>query len=586
MRKCIESLMKLDVLVLMPLVLGLLITSVGFLFGRICSPWTLRVIFALELLGVVSYSWRLGVKLFGVLLGLSLLTCLTFSYTGTDTINYHFPMQDLLINGWNPVFDSTLEKFARVSGGIGLSAPHALFLPKVHSLCGALVALSLNLFVGDAFLNYAVLFALMIASYRFAQKAWSLSIQWNLLFAITCSLSTKLISIFDGHVDFLVYASLSLVVFSAYLWWKDYLMRDLVMLVIAAVICSLCKTTGLVNVVLIFACLTALVRKRSDWYCAILVALVLILIIGANPLLTNWIQYGSPLYPSMSFDPNTPVIDITDDFTSNADGARMGYFARVTYAWFSPVLAKKACALWYGIPNFNPVFYVSSGVGGYGAFFTMLLWLSAIALIFSKKNFVTLLTVLIFISANLAPLKYIGYSRYFPQIRLIPMLAFFNLLAYPCFDSWGKAWIYVRKWSAYALILILTLFTVLPIIRSIAGQLRFVVNETLRQSELSAMKKISSDWSVCVEDSRFYYAFKSRAAIAGVQLHIDEDYPRAYLDARRFLISSKRCDTLINNLETSYPFCNSVKDLIKYDWIGAAKSLTALRINQRGKGDE
>ena len=38
----------------------------------------------------------------------------------------------------------------------------------------------------------------------------------------------------------------------------------------------------------------------------------------------------------------------------------------------------------------------------------------------------TALIVLIFVSANFAPLKYIGYSRYFLQIRLIPILAAFT----------------------------------------------------------------------------------------------------------------------------------------------------------------
>ena len=197
-----EGLLRVEVLLLATLLAGTFATGVGFFFGKACSPWTLRVLFPAVLLCTLVLSPKRALAFLGFSCAALLLTCFTFPYVGSDVANYHLPMQSLLIDGWNPVFDSTLEKFSRVAGDSGFSHVHALFLPKFHSLCGALVALAAGLCIGDSFLNYVLLLALSVVSFRFSREVFGCGRPLSAVFSACCALSVKLSSAFDGHVEY------------------------------------------------------------------------------------------------------------------------------------------------------------------------------------------------------------------------------------------------------------------------------------------------------------------------------------------------------------------------------------------------
>ena len=563
-----EAFGRIETLLLMALSIGLFIGSAGFLFGIPVSPWPMAFGFACAVAGAALVSWKRLLAFAAVAslcVGASLLT---FSYTGSDAFVYHFPMQRLLVDGWNPVFDSTLEKFQVVlqeQGGGYVGIWHTLFLPRVSSLCGALLASLMRTFAADAFLGYVLIFALWRTAGRFARAQWLCGAFAANLFAAGLVFSSKITSFLAGQVDYSTYATLLIAIFSYLCWRKAPRGGDLLLSLLGIALCILSKSTGLICGLLfcliVFACHWR--RAEIRWGAVALCGFVLI--VGFSPFVTNWVQYGSPFYPNMTFDPRVEIRDITADFTGNADALSMGFLSRVVYAWVSPGLAVKGCAWLSGNPDFAPVFSVAGGVAGLGGAFRLLLLLSVIALVLSRPNAVTLLCVLLFVSGNLAPLKYIGYARYFPQLWAIPFLAAYNVLyaPRPCLEKLGN----LVAWGKPVVLAGIALLTLLSAGRVLAYQGRQWKFERERQSKLEEMAALSHSWRLIGTDLTF--TLRKRLGLGGIRLSEDPLAPtfRFEEETRLPLFEGLPQDSL--TLAERFPICDTVQALIQFPWLEA-----------------
>ncbi len=543
---------RIEILLLSALAIGLLIQGVGFFFGKTCSGIPMTIGFCCAFLGACFDSWRKAL-VFTAVSGLILIaTMFTFSYTGTDAISYHYPMQRFLIEGWNPVFQSSIEKFRAIPAEGSFSLYHTLFLPKVSALCGALIACTTGLFSGDAFLGYTLIFALWVVSSRFANHEWNCSRFASCAFAAMVTFSSKITSFLAGQVDYTAYAALVIGIFAFLTWRKSEKLCDLILSALGLSFAMLAKSTGMTCgcMAIVIGCI--LTRKNPTFYRVLFVMAIFILIVGASPLLTAWIQYGSPFYPSITFDPHVQVVDITSDFVGNADGESMGYLSRVVYAWFSKTLAVKGCALWHGKPDFAPEFYVCGGVGGFGVWFCLLMFASLVALAFSRKNEVFYLALFIFFSANFAPLKYIGYSRYFSQIWIVPFLALFNLVYAPC-----PCLKNVVKRTGWVFIAGGLLFVSLFAVRTIAYQGRMWAIECERRQRFASLKEQSTEWRL---PSTATYTFHKRVEAAGIRISNRSDAPLLNYDSKFVIPGEKPVVT------REFPVCNSPNQLLKFPW--------------------
>ena len=115
-RAVIREVCTFEFLGLTTMLLPALMAGIGFFFGKTVSPvyfWS-----AVAILTLVAFlaGWRRGLAYLALLAVCTVLTMYTFSYTYCDAQTYHFPMQYLLRRGWNPVFDSTVEKFEALAG--------------------------------------------------------------------------------------------------------------------------------------------------------------------------------------------------------------------------------------------------------------------------------------------------------------------------------------------------------------------------------------------------------------------------------------------------------------------------------------
>ena len=243
-RAVVREVCTFEFLGLATMLLPALMASVGFFFGKTVSPIYFWSAVAILASAAFLVGWRRGLAYLALLAVCTALTMYTFSYTQWDAQAYHFPMQYLLHHGWNPVFDSTIEKFNALAGDAWLRQNHALFLPKFSSLCGAIVASALGLFVGDGFLGYVLVACLFSTCMKFAGRYWSANVWLRILFAISMTFTSGL-QFLAGLVDFSTYASFCISALMLLLYVRDRRLPDLVVFVIATSICMTAKTTGI-----------------------------------------------------------------------------------------------------------------------------------------------------------------------------------------------------------------------------------------------------------------------------------------------------------------------------------------------------
>ena len=544
--------------------LGLVIQCLLFLFGHNCSPFPIWIsFFCLSLLAFFLH-WRCLLK-FWVLIGLGLfLTAFTFSYSDYDSEVYHIPMQLLLREGWNPIFDSTIEKFNDIVDASSLSVHHTLFLPKTSALCGALVSQATGLWIADSFLGYMLLFSLLNTSYLFAQRIWNCHRFASLIFAIMITFTTKVTTMLCGQVDYAMYASLLIALLSLALYSLDFKTHDYILAILASVICCTIKTTGLVSCALLWGIFALCYCNRKETYIGILSMALLVILVGMAPLATAWIQYGSPFYPSMTFNPKITPVDITGDFTANADGEKMGYVARIVYAWVSPRLASKACSIYYHQSNFNPVFNVLHGVNGLGTFLNLILCGSILLLILAPKNIVSWICLFILISANFSPLKYIGYARYFPQVWAVIPLGFYQFINHK--PSWlGKIsrFHHCIDYTLYFILISLSLSSMLKICTYQAGSM---IIEGHRQQLLSQIKSDNTIFLLPANTRRGYTLSRRLASehinfeISQLKMdmeHFEED--TLFPCFKNYYMTTWKCNK-------EYAVGNGVSSIMRFKW--------------------
>ena len=121
-------------------------------------------------------------------------------------------------------------------------------------------------------------------------------------------------------------------------------------------------------------------------------------------------------------------MDLTGDFIGNEDSCKMGYIARMVYAWVSRPLAILGCKWWYSLETFDPHWKVEFLTRGQGPFFSFLLWSGAILSLFINRNRTTLVGWVLLLAFFLVPVKYIGYPRYACFVYFVVILLWFNIL--------------------------------------------------------------------------------------------------------------------------------------------------------------
>ena len=573
---------RAHVSVVLALLGGMFLQSLLFVAGVPCSPWPMWLSFASVAAVLALFNPRCMARFAALTAALTILTAYTFTYTGHDVMSCHFPMQDLLRRGWNPIYVSTVESFAELAQNLSFARNHVLFMPKATALCGALVASATSLFTGDAFLQYAMTIALAFAAFAFSRRFFMLSRALSSLFSFALVFTPRITAIFVGYIDYLVYVEVLLMALSAVLYVKERRSGDLLMFAAALALALVTKPNAMAVGLMAYACSFVFLRSDRRFLEASAAVLVLVAAIGASPYITSSVLYSSPFYPAHSFSSAHPLIDLTPDFTCNADAARMGRLARCGYAWVSQSLTLKACSALYGKADFNPVFDVYSGAGGFGAPFRVLLLLSAVALAFSKKNAATLVCVFLFAMGLAVPVKYIGYGRYFPYMWAIPAIAAFNLVAHPVRRPRRRA---LRALLCACAIAVPVALAAFSSARALSYFGHCAAVESVRQKSLSELRAVSTKWRV-KDCGGNLYSFVRRMKAAGIDCRVGDDaadLPEMsydWLDLWAFTSSDKaKAD---RERADEFFVANTPLTIVRFPWLGAFRELLAVKVLRAG----
>ena len=569
---------RAHVAVVLALLGGMFLQSLLFVAGVPCSPWPMWLSFAAVAATLAIYNPKCMARFAALTTALCVLTAYTFSYVGHDVMSCHFPMQDLLRRGWNPVYVSTVESFAELAQELSFARNHVLFMPKATALCGALVASSTGLFTGDAFLQYAMAIALAFEAFDFSRRFYMLPKALSALFSLAIVSTPKITAILVGYIDYLVYAEVLLMALSAVLYVRERRPGDLLMFAAALALALVTKPNAMAVGLMAYACSFVFLRGDRRFLVASAAVLVLFAVIGASPYITSSALYSSPFYPAHSFSPAHPLVDLTPDFTCNADAARMGRLARYGYAWVSQTLTLKVCSALYGKADFNPVFDVYSGTGGFGAPFRAILLLSAVALALSKKNAAMFVCVFLFAMGLAVPVKYIGYSRYFPYMWAIPAIAAFNLVAHPVRWPRHRA---LRTSLCACVIAVPVAMAAFSSARALSYFGRCVAVESVRQKSLSELRAVSARWRV-KDCGGNLYSFVRRMNAAGIECRVDDaaaDLPELsydWLDLWAFASPGKAGAD--RERADAFFAANTPLALLRFPWLAAFREMLSVEV--------
>lgn len=540
------------------LILSTLATAAGFWVGIPCQKWAfgVGVGVALALLAVIG-GCRCCLGFVSVMGVCWVLAAWTFPYGNVDYDVYHAPMQRLLISGWNPVFQSMMEDVSLLTAD-GCSVWRTLFFAHGCELVCAVVAKGTGLFLADSFLSYFSAYALLVSAYRFAAGEWQGGTFARVLFALVVAFPFAFFVTFMGMIDYALYATLALALLSICNYERGKRMDDLFAAFVGLSFAAIIKANGVYLSAIGFVYLFVRYFRFASVRTGVLLSFLFVCVVSATPYLSAWVQYGSPFYPMHTFDPDIKVFDVNDDFSANADGLAMGYFARIVYAWFSTKLAILGSAWWTGRSNFAPQFYVPGGVAGMKILFKIMMWSAVAALICAKKNRISVLCLVVFLLANLAPLRYIGYGRYFAIIWLIPPLAAYNLMHAPI-DR-------LRPLMPPIRICVYVVFSILAVsifAKATGHFIRLAALEGMRQKEL--VKAVGQGYRIEPKDERRRFIVQERLRnVAGFVYEMNNNAENsAFSD--KFLMPGASHD-VEKQLEDEFPVCNTLKDYQKFQW--------------------
>lgn len=455
-----RNLFPLPVLLLAFPTFSVLFASLGFLMGiSINIMWGILGFFltcALAIIGGESYKKgfkRLGWFVLTVfLVFLADQSFIFFSWW--DAQAYHIPASELLVQGWNPVFDSTHEALAQfiAQKDIGFFTPetfniyHTSYLPRAGWIWNAICwTFTGNIELGDSLILFTTI-GLAGLTWRLTPIFFGPSRWKRHLFTWLMVLSPGIsISLFCGAHDGALYVLLIMFMFAACAYRKTGATEWLMYLILAPILGCNLKFTGLFNFLLTAFIFTLpifwnfITKKRRPkkfwkWMTACFVGFFIALIVGLSPYITNWVQKGSPVYPEHTFSDSVETLEMTKDFTlCNNDAKMLNYFSRTSRAYLSESLTDA----YYQhkidtddtIPDhkFEPVFHLDQ-VGGLGVGYRVVMWLILIIICFTRRCTTPWLLLSILLSSLIVPTKMVGYVRYVPQFWIFPMILAFNAM--------------------------------------------------------------------------------------------------------------------------------------------------------------
>ena len=345
-----ESLSIIERQIIVFPLLVVILADISLLAGGRCAAWQwwTAVILVVVVPFVQKRNWKSALtSVFLFAFFLFSLRCLIPPLVWDDTAcpdmaAYHLPMIQLLIEGWNPIWDPMAEGIAESLGLDiwGMAPLHMAFLAKTMAVFSAVS----HCFIRDPLaLSFSAPFVLWCGVVMTSIRKFYGMPRVLLLVALVGALPMV-----AWHMPLdlcLAFASCGLL-----LTMHDSLKRkscDWISLTVWCLWMMNLKLNGLLAAFIfcVLFVVATLWKERVNWKKRFgrfaawgLLLLLLSGIISWNPFGTSWLSYGHPLYPFKTVDSSRfPIKDLTWDLQGgNADYQEMGRIGLFSHAYLGP----------------------------------------------------------------------------------------------------------------------------------------------------------------------------------------------------------------------------------------------------------
>lgn len=374
-----------------------------------------------------------------------LLLCLMWVGNGlfvqevmTDYGCYHFPATQLLVEGWNPIYEGTAEAIESTLAvdPWGMWLWHVLSLPKAVWYFSA----SAFTFFQSPFNFFAPLSMLLFISVATSLRRYN-----TRLSSIAIILLLILPPSFLAGVDCVVALSAIGLLLTMGLYLKNCGTGQALSLLCYSFWMMNSKQSALLACFIFWCCFSLLMiwKNWPKWRMCLVQGISIIGILGTtflitsfSPYFTQWLNYRHPFYPCYtSDDAQYPVYNIVGDFSEQNEDARamghMGFFCNayvsssLTQAYYRWKLNQDTfqprAKTWEQTWRQNQRHLVNSPLTPW----TRSLYgiVTLFICLFGRKTS-RILMAMIWLSCLLVPTPMIGYPRYTPWTALLFLLAF------------------------------------------------------------------------------------------------------------------------------------------------------------------
>lgn len=406
-----------------------------FLFGGHLSAWHWwGAVIVVTGVCLARKQWKSGAWFLAFLAGLWLLAGLSLYLSHIDYLFYHFSGIRLLIQGWNPVTQSTFTDLEQMGVALNELRPyHMLFMSKAVWYFTA----SAYTFTQTPFNLLFPLFAFLFCSTAMQLCRMLNFTHWGVRL-LACALLWNMTIPSDILVDSVVtLAGIGLLCTMVRALRGDN--GVFLPLIVFSFWMMTAKLPGLLSCFVFWVCFSValLIRSRAAFLkLAFLggILLVLLCITCASPYYTAWRDYGHPLYPTKTVDEvQTPAFDLTGGaFKPNEDAAKMGYIGSFWNAYISNSMAMAYYRWKLEDPDFAPTRPTWQEYNPLPApdlptsptpskvrvkFLVSFL----ILLVLGRKKF-AFLSIALALGMIAYPPENFGYERYYPWINLLYLL--------------------------------------------------------------------------------------------------------------------------------------------------------------------
>ena len=332
-----------------------------------------------------------------------------------------------LVNGYNPIYGQVLDNYSGATyindypKALEISAA-AIFAFTGHIEDGKL----LNIFL----MVTAFLLIFPAITYEFPK----IDIKYALIIAALLS-ALNPVSIYQSlslYVDGVSASMLAILVFLLILAYKKMdalLLRLITFTIVLAVNYKFFELEYVGIIVVGFVAICYISHRATKLHYLLIASLVIGLLFGVNPYVTNVIGHGTPFYPVEGMSTSM----ITADTPQNLVGQNPG--EQFLYSIFSEASVNKDNALLKIPLTINNSEYMSFSqtdprVGGFGEWFSAVFIIAAIMAVLLvylnikdnnvMTNFLLCMCLLILVSVLINPASW--WARYVPQFWLIPLL--------------------------------------------------------------------------------------------------------------------------------------------------------------------